>query len=279
MKIKELYDYAIKLLKKHNIEDANLKSRILLCYVLGKDKNYINVNYNQEVDKEIENKFIVYINEIINGKPLQYITNEQEFMGLKFFINENVLIPQPDTEILVEEVLNKLKEKKGEIDILDLCTGSGIIAISLAKYGGENLNVYATDISKDAIDVAKKNAKLNNVKVDFIVSDMFENIPNKKFDIIVSNPPYIEEEVIYKLSKEVQNEPYIALNGGKDGLYFYKKISKTADMFLKEDGEIFLEIGYNQRKSVTLLFKNNKVTCIKDLAGNDRVLKIEKKGK
>ena len=165
-----------------------------------------------------------YIDELIQGKPLQYITHYQEFMKLDFYVDENVLIPQPDTEILVEEVLNKIKEIKqqkrknsGCIKILDLCTGSGAIAISIKKYE-QDVEMYASDISKKALDIAKQNAIENDVNIEFIQSDMFNNLKSdtkfkNKFDIIVSNPPYIESSEISKLPIEVINEPHIALDG------------------------------------------------------------------
>lgn len=216
-----------------------------------------------------------YIDKIINGKPIQYITNEQEFMKLKVYVDENVLIPQPDTEILVEKIIDEFKYK--EVKILDLCTGSGAIAISLAKYI-EKSNIFATDISNKAIQIAKLNAEKNLVhkKIDFILSDMFKNIEKNTFDIIVSNPPYIKTKDIANLEKSVQNEPNIALDGGEDGLKFYKIIAENAYKFLNDNGKLYLEIGFDQKKDVIyLLEKNNKykeITCIKDLAGNDRLV-------
>ena len=156
-------------------------------------------------------------------------------------MNENVLIPQPDTEILVEECL-KLAENMNIPNILDLCTGSGAIAISIAKK--VKANIFVTDISKQAIEIAEKNAKLNNVNVKFILGDLFENIENKNFfDIIVSNPPYIETNTIKQLSREVQNEPIWGLEGGEDGLKFYKKIAKEGKIYLDKEGYLALEIG------------------------------------
>lgn len=215
------------------------------------------------------------IDKIINGKPIQYITNEQEFMKLKFYVDENVLIPQPDTEIIVEKIIDEFKDK--EVKILDLCTGSGAIAISLAKYIKRS-KIFATDISNKAIQIAKLNAEKNLVhkKIDFILSDMFKNIEKDTFDIIVSNPPYIKTKDIANLEKSVQNEPNIALDGGEDGLKFYKIIAENAYKFLNNNGKLYLEIGFDQKKDViNLLEKNNKykeITCIKDLACNDRLV-------
>ena len=198
-------------------------------------------------------------------------------MKLDFYVDENVLVPRPDTEILVEEVINIAKQiNKSKINILDLCTGSGAIAVSIGAYI-KNAKITAADISSKALNVAKENAKKNNVQIELIKSDMFENVTGK-YDIIVSNPPYIETKTIRSLDKDVQNEPIIALDGGDDGLDFYRIIAYNADKFLKEDGKIFVEIGYNQKESVMKIFNTNftNITCVKDLAGNDRVIICKK---
>lgn len=197
-------------------------------------------------------------------------------MKLDFYVDENVLIPRSDTEILVEEVINQCsKNEEKQYKILDLCTGSGIVGISLAKYI-KNCGVVCADISKKALEIAEKNAKSNNVdNVKFVYSNMFSNIKDK-FDIIVSNPPYIKRKVIEELEKEVQNEPYIALDGGIDGLDFYKIIACEAYKYLNEDGKLLLEIGYDQKEEVTNLLKDSekfgKIYSKKDLYGNDRVV-------
>ena len=214
---------------------------------------------------------------LVNGEPIQYITNMQEFMKLKFYVDNRVLIPQPDTEILVENVIsiveNTQKNCQKEIEILDLCTGSGIIGICLKK-NLQNVKVYVSDISEDALDVAKKNSIQNNVEISFIKSDLFDEI-NEKFDRIVSNPPYIESSTLEGLSMEVKNEPKIALDGGKDGLDFYRKIIKEAPNFLNKSGYLSLEIGYNQKDAVEKLLKTYKYKDIqikKDLSNIDRVI-------
>lgn len=296
MKIKELVKIGIHDLNKNRIEESKIKVNQILQYIFKKDKSYFVIHDSDKVDKLKELEYKKYIEELIQGKPLQYITHRQEFMGLSFYVDENVLIPQPDTETLVEEVLHIVKEKstKGEekreeetelkvpsqkvIRILDLCTGSGAIAISLKKYLQKEdvfyqekndvnqrndkviLEIFAIDISKEALKIATKNAKENNVKIKFILSDMFQELKQYKgqFDVIVSNPPYIESSTIKTLSKEVQNEPHLALDGGQDGLKFYKIIADEACEYLKEDGTILLEIGYNQRKSVTNLFRKKR---------------------
>lgn len=193
-------------------------------------------------------------------------------MGLNFYVNENVLIPQSDTEILVEEVLQLLKQNVSK-KILDICTGSGAIAISIAKMQ-ENSTVTASDISEEAINIARKNSVDNNTDIEFVLSNMFEKI-NGKFDIIVSNPPYIEENVISTLPKEVQKEPYIALSGGEDGLKFYRIIAKEGKKFLNANGYIAVEIGYNQKEKVIELFEKEEykeVYSKKDFGGNDRIV-------
>ena len=197
-------------------------------------------------------------------------------MKLNFFVNENVLIPRQDTEVLVEEAIH-IAKKNNVKNILDLCTGSGAIAISLAKYL-DNVQITATDISKDALRVAKKNAISNEVgeKITFIESDLFENIAKTKFDMIISNPPYIKKDVIKSLSKDVQKEPHIALDGGYDGLKFYRLISTKAIDYLTLGGYLCLEIGYDQKESVFEILKENsqyiKTYCKKDLFDNDRVV-------
>jgi len=254
-----------------------LMSRLILQYVLKKEKEYLLVHDNEKITLEEYNEFIEYIDRINNGLPLQYITNSQEFMKLNFYVDENVLIPQPDTEILVENVLDLIKEN--EVEVLDLCTGSGIIAVSIAKYK-ENAKVCGVDISEEALKVAKKNSEINNTKVEFILSNMFENLNNRKFDFIVSNPPYIKTSEIKDLSNEVKNEPHIALDGGKDGLDFYRLIIDEGYKYLNENGYICIEIGYDQKEEILgLIYKSNKyhdVRSYKDLGGNDRVIIIKK---
>lgn len=278
MKIEELLRYGKEKLEKQKVEDASIISRILMQYVLKIDRNKLIINKNDNVDINKENEYKEYIEKIIKGKPVQYITNNQEFMKLNFYVDENVLIPQPDTEILVEEVIKSIDIKEN-IEILDMCTGSGCIGISLAK-NIENTKVTLVDISKEAIEIAKKNAIQNGVenKVTFIQSDMFENVKGK-FDIIVSNPPYIKTDIIQTLDKQVQNEPHIALDGGEDGLDFYKILINEAHKYLKKDGKIFLEIGYDQKQEIESLAKQSKhykkIETIKDLSQNDRVIILE----
>ena len=279
--VKELLSKGIMLLEENGIEDSIIKAKRLIQYVLKKTASKIIFDMDDSVKKCEETQYLEYINQIIKGKPLQYITHEQEFMGFKFYVDENVLIPQPDTETLVERTIEIIKDVQPDtenIDVLDMCTGSGAIAVSIAKLC-KNIKICALDISDDALEIAKKNAFENEANVEFFKSDMFENISkNSKFDLIVSNPPYIKETVISTLSKDVQNEPHIALSGGKDGLDFYRIIANNAYKYLKYQGKVLVEIGYDQAESVEELFEQthqyDKIRCIKDLSGNDRVIEI-----
>jgi len=272
MKIKEILEYGRNnLIEK---EEPLRFSKMLLKHLLNVNDSYLVINSEEDLSLSVEEKFKEGIKLLNEGIPLQYITNVQEFMKLEFYVDSNVLIPQPDTEILVEEVL-ELLSKDNKKKVLDLCTGSGAIGISIAKY--TKSGVTMSDISKNALEIAKKNAKDNEVdnKCKFILSDMFENI-KEKFDIIVSNPPYIKTKVINTLEAEVQNEPSLALDGGEDGLEFYKIIAENAYKYLNKDGVLALEIGYDQKEEVIkLLEKIEKYTEIyskKDFGNNDRIV-------
>lgn len=275
MNIKQALEEAKNILKSNDFEDSNIIAKELLSYVLKKDKVYLTINLDSDLTDIEYAEFTKYIEQIIDGKPLQYITQKQEFMGMDFFVNENVLIPQPDTETLIETVLDICKRYGNQsLRILDLCTGSGAIAISLSKI--LNTQVFASDVSTKALEVAEKNNVLNNTKVEFIESNLFEQINGEKFDIIVSNPPYIKNEEIKSLSKQVQNEPYIALAGGEDGLDFYRKIIDEAYKYINKNGYLCLEIGYDQKEDLIKLIKQNEnyeyENCIKDLSNNDRCI-------
>lgn len=277
MSIRELLEIGISMLKKNNVENPIQHARILLAHIIGKSKEYLVAHDNEVIDKTAEDEYKEAVYKLIEGTPIQYITNEQQFMKLDFFVNENVLIPRADTEILVEEVIDIAKKEK-KLKILDLCTGSGAIGISLDKYI-ENAEIICSDISIKAIEVANENKNKNNSKVKIIQSNMFENIKNK-FDIIVSNPPYIREDVIKTLEKNVLCEPYLALSGGSDGLEFYKIIAENGYKFLNKNGYICLEIGYDQKESVINIFKEyeqyKEIYSKKDLNNLDRVVVIKK---
>ena len=279
MNIKQALEYGIKLLRENNIDEPILKVRIILSCILNKSKEYLMVHELEEIDENLVKVFKEHISKLCKYIPIQYITNKQEFMGLEFYVNENVLIPQPDTEILVEEVID-IAKKNDKTKILDLCTGSGAIGIAITK-NIENCEITLSDISNDALEVAKYNCINNKVenKIRIIQSDLFENIKDE-FDIIVSNPPYIKSDVIKTLDKEVQNEPLLALDGGKDGLDIYRKIIEQAYKYLNKDGYLCLEIGYDQKEEVIKLIEETnqyqEIYSKKDLAGNDRIVVCKK---
>lgn len=274
MTIKQAITKGMIMLKSNNVESPKLKARLLLQYVLDKPRQYIIVYDNKEIDKQQQWQYFVNIEKLTKGIPLQHITHRQEFMKMDFFVDENVLIPRPDTEILVEEVI-KIAQKYNSPRILDLCTGSGAIAISLKKFV-PNADITAVDISEKALEIAQKNAKKLETKINFLKSDLFDKLDNKKFDIIVSNPPYIRKDEIKKLSEEVQKEPKIALDGGEDGLDFYRIITEQAINYLKTGSFLCFEIGYNQKNDVIKIIEDEQnyknIYCKKDLYGNDRII-------
>lgn len=266
---------------KEFVSKPRLESEVLLSFVLKKPKIYLISNSNQLVNDHYIFEFNKLIDKRINGVPLQYLTNTQEFMGIDFYVNKDVLIPRPDTELLVEYTLNLTSKFNKSIKILDICTGSGCIAISLAKYCNCDLTIDAVDISEKALEIAKKNATINNVsnKINFFKSNLFENI-HQKYDFIVSNPPYIATEDINTLQAEVQKEPIIALDGGLDGLDFYRWLINDATQFIETNGFLILEIGYSQAKEceeiVGLTQKYRDFKVIKDYGQNDRVVSMQK---
>lgn len=276
MTIKQAIEKGTIELKVKNIETPKMKSRLIMQYVLDKPRQYLLVHDRDELTKNQEEKYFNNIKKLTQGIPLQHITHQQEFMKMNFYVNENVLIPRPDTEILVEEVI-QISKKINARQILDLCTGSGAIAVSLAKYI-PNSQITAVDISEKALEIAKENAKRNEVEdqITFIKSNLFEDIPKQKYDIIVSNPPYIKEDVIKTLQKEVRKEPIIALNGGKDGLDFYRKIIHDGYDYIKYRGYLCLEIGFDQKEEVIKLIENegNYINTYskKDLYDKDRIV-------
>lgn len=275
MQIQEILSSTIKQLNSNNVEEPKNKAKRLLAFVLNVPKEFLIINDNKELNKKQEVKYKKCIERLIKGEPIQYIIGKQEFMGIDLIVTNDVLIPQPDTEILVEETI-KVAKQYDKPKILDLCTGSGAIAIAIKKYIPE-AEIVASDLSSKALRIANNNDRTK--KIRFILSDLFENI-NEKFDIIVSNPPYIKTEEIKTLSKEVQNEPLMALDGGQDGLYFYEKIIKQANSYLNQNSYLCLEIGENQKNEIIKKIQyNGKYTNIqtyKDLGGNDRVITCKK---
>ena len=274
MTIKEILSKGMIMLKGSNIDSPKVKARLLLQYILKKPRQHLIVYDNEEVGKKEQWEYFVNIEKLANGVPLQHITHTQEFMKMDFYVDENVLIPRPDTEILVEEVI-KIAKKINKPKILDLCTGSGAIAISIAK-NIPDAEIYGIDISSKALDIAKKNAKELQANVKFIKSNLFNKLDKMKFDIIVSNPPYIKRRDINYLSEEVRKEPNLALDGGIDGLDFYRKITEQAIDYLKLGSYLCYEIGFDQKDEVIDIINKqqqySKTYCKKDLGGNDRVI-------
>ncbi len=270
MTARELLSWGEERLSKAEIDDAKLDAWYLLEYSLPTDRVSFLMNGSKPVTEDKKEQYEVLIEKRASHIPLQHLTGVQDFMGFTFKVNENVLIPRQDTEVLVEEVLKVSKGKK----VLDMCTGSGCIIISLAKLGGIE-SATAVDISAKALGVAKMNAEALEAEVTFVESNLFDKVEGR-YDIIVSNPPYIESKEVDKLATEVrEHEPRLALDGTEDGLWFYRKIIEEADAYLTENGAIFFEIGYNQGEAVSELLRARgyqDIKVIKDLPGLDRVV-------
>jgi len=259
------------ILEKAGVLDAGIDAYYLLEWVCKIDRNYYLLHADEEVGPEKENEYMHYLKKRSERIPLQYITGEQEFMGYTFHVNPNVLVPRQDTEILVDEARKRLTGKE---KVLDVCTGSGCIIISLKKLVPE-IDASASDVSKQALAVAKENARNLDVAVNFMRSDMFSQITGK-YDMIVSNPPYIRTEEIGHLMPEVRDyEPVMALDGMEDGLHFYRQLASDGRKFLNSGGVLVMEIGCDQAGDVSLLLENEGFTdirVVKDLAGLDRVV-------
>lgn len=276
MTYREAIETGIRILQKENIADAKIDAWYLLQMACKIDRNFYYLHEEDELTAEQQSEYESTVHKRAEHVPLQYIIGEQEFMGLKFKVNSNVLIPRQDTETLVEEAL---RVAKPGMRVLDLCTGSGCIIISLAKNVAD-ISCTGSDISKQALLVAKENAKANEVEVEWERSDLFENISGT-FDLIVSNPPYIPTGEIPGLMPEVRDfEPVDALDGKEDGLYFYRIITEKSPEYLTSDGYLYFEIGYDQGEAVSAMMRQcgyTQVEVLKDLAGNDRVVKGRKK--
>ena len=271
MKYREAMQEGEKILQEAGIVDAKNDAWLLLAMVCKVDHTYYYMHMEEELMPEQQDEYCVVIRKRAEHVPLQYITGEQEFMGLPFKVNSNVLIPRQDTETLVEEALKVIRTG---MKVLDMCTGSGCILISILK-NVLNVEGVGCDISKQALIVAKENAKLNNVVATFERSDLFDHV-TETFDVIVSNPPYIRTEEIATLMPEVcQFEPVGALDGKEDGLFFYRKMIAESSKYLNPNGVILFEIGYDQGQDVSLMLKEagyQDVQIVKDLVQNDRVV-------
>lgn len=270
----ETYRQGVKLLEKADVPEAALDARLLLENVCNTTRNTLLVHGDREVSAEEESSYEELLAMRAKRIPLQQILGVQEFMGLEFQVNEHVLIPRQDTEILVEEVLKNLHDG---MRILDMCTGSGCILISLLHFSNDCRGVGA-DISTEALEIARGNAgKLlsESRDVEFIHSNLFEKVSGK-FEIIVSNPPYIRPEVIKDLMPEVkEHEPMLALDGGEDGLNFYREIVNDGKNYLTGGGMLFFEIGYDQGEDVKTLMEQagfENVNIVQDYAKLDRVV-------
>ena len=276
MTYRECYEKGSRILNEAGIEESTLDARLLLEAVCGTNRNDLLVHGEQPVEPEAEEKYFGWIGKRAGRIPLQQLTGEQDFMGLTFTVNENVLIPRQDTEILVEEVLKELHDG---MRILDMCTGSGCILLSLLHYSNdcEGLGV---DLSAEALEVAGRNVLkvLTPEKAEhahFLQSDLFEKVEGK-FEIIVSNPPYIASAGVDRLMPEVRDhEPRMALDGTEDGLEFYRRIIAEAGQYLVSSGMLFFEIGYDQGQAVSELMREHgyrEVQVVQDYAGLDRVV-------
>lgn len=264
-------EYGKDILQKADVTEYELDAWYLMEYACKTDKSWYYLHKNEEMENVKFLEYELLLKKRAERVPLQYITGCQEFMGLEFKVNSHVLIPRQDTETLVEEAAKVLEPG---MEVLDLCTGSGCVIISLLKQ--KQIAGTASDISKQALLIAKENARNNQVEVQLIRSDLFQNIMGR-YDMIVANPPYIPTETIATLMPEVKNfEPVEALDGGEDGLDFYREIVGKSGQFLKSNGYLCLEIGHDQGGRVAFLMEENgyrNVRVMKDLAGNDRVVR------
>ena len=275
---RELLNTGKKYLERAGIADWNTDAWLLLEHVSGMDRTRYFMEQNQIASETEEVEYLEFLEKRAARIPLQQLTHEAWFFGLPFYVDENVLIPRQDTEILVEEILKETEKKvsgsQDSVKILDMCTGSGCIIISILK-NTTNVDGAACDISKQALNVAKENARLNGVFVDFERSDLFEHV-DEMYDVIVSNPPYIRSDEIPHLMPEVSVfEPHEALDGSEDGLLFYRRIIKDCRANLKPQGRLLFEIGCDQGRQVSQMMQFagfSDVQVIKDLAGNDRVV-------
>lgn len=272
MTYREAVEFGTKCLTDAGVPDAALDAWYLLQMVCKIERSYYYVHGEEDITQDAQKEYEIAVQKRAEHIPLQYIIGEQEFMGLRFKVNSNVLIPRQDTETLVEQVL---KIVKPGMKVLDLCTGSGCVLISVLKNAPE-LTGMGSDISKAALLVAKENAKLHEVDAEWVRSDLFDNI-TETFDVIMANPPYISTGEILSLMPEVRDfEPENALDGGADGLDFYRKIAGQVKDYLNPGGYVYMEIGYDQGEAVSELMRNagfTEVEVIKDLARNDRVVK------
>ncbi len=272
MKYGALYRLGTERLTAAGIGEASLDARLLLEHICHTDRNALLVHAETEVEQARTQRYLDAVAERARRVPLQYITGVQEFMGLSFAVNEHVLIPRQDTEILVEEAMRELHDG---MRILDMCTGSGCVLLSLLRYSNDCVGT-GVDISAAALAVAGKNAAALGLEADFREGDLFAGLESgSRFDMLVSNPPYIRTDVIPGLMEEVRShEPLTALDGKEDGLHFYRRISREAKAYLNGGAGVFLEIGFDQGADVRRILEDagyDSVEIVKDYAGHDRV--------
>ena len=278
MTIREIYSYCIDQLQSN--QEKFIDTELLLSFVLKKDRIYIKTNLDEKINKEDEEQIKIFVEQLKNNKPIHYIIGKRDFYGYDFLVDEHVLIPRSDTEILVENALNILSNEDKKLKGLEIGVGSGIISITLLTKM-KNLSMTAIDINQYAIEISKKNAENLGVldRLKLIKSDLFENVTGK-YDFIISNPPYIDEKEMENLPDKVKSyEPCIALDGKKYGMYFYNEIIKRGREFLNESFHIFFEIGYNQGQMIKKSFVDygyeKYINIIQDYEGNDRVVMYE----
>lgn len=280
MKLKELLFNGEKQLLSSEKESAKTDAMLLLCFLSGMDRTKLFLSYENEAPQLLVENYMSMITKRAAGIPLQHLIGSTEFMGIEFKVSPDVLIPRPETELLVEEALKILTP---DSRVLELCTGSGCIALSIMKWF-PGLTVVASDISRAAVDLAMENAEALGVptgagpgRIEFRIGDLFEHITGK-FDLILVNPPYIRTEEIENLQEEVRDhDPRIALDGGPDGLFFYRRLIQESGPFLNPGGRLLMEIGHDQADDIKTIaggiFKNIRV--IKDYSGNDRIVSLE----
>ncbi len=276
MTLGEAYRKGTEILKAAGNEAPATDAGVLLCYAAGCDRTHLYAYGGSVIEGDLYDRYLSLLERRSSGVPLQYLTGVQEFMSLPFEVKPGVLIPRQDTELLAETVMKACREYEGEVRILDVGTGSGCIAVSLAYYI-KHCSVTAVDKMPAALAVARRNAQVNGVadRIVFVESDLFDSVSDERFDMIVSNPPYIRTIDINSLQREVRcHEPVEALDGGGDGLYFYRSIIERAPVFLKAGGLLAFETGYDQASDVASLMSEyfSEIKIYKDLAGIDRVV-------
>ncbi len=275
-----LLQSSTRFLESQKLQDAKIEAEFLLSAALNVKRSKLAIIRGYKPTENETNLFTQYVKRRSEREPAAYITGSCGFMGLEFSVDKNVLIPRPETELLVEKVLERTGEISRKAKILDLCTGSGCIAVSLSKLG--SFYVTASDISRKALDIAKKNAVANNaLNIEFIRSDIFEALGDRQFDIIVSNPPYVSNDEYADLEPELMYEPKIALATEENGLFFYKKIALEAKKYLNDSGILFLELNANKSVEIKQIFQDNdfkNIDIFNDYSNLPRVLKADIKG-